>query len=445
MKSLIHRSYNGRFSSKNINILLNDNLIKENNISTNGKEQILFNRKSSLEALFNLIKYFQNEFFSKHNKTNKLKVAKEMLFILQNNLSLMKIEKKKQFDYLRIMNENNKKVMQDVLFSENQTKKVNNIENNDRNNCSYITKKKELKLINFQIENEIQKTDFILEQKSQIYLYVKSIPFFLDTNQEIFCNNNYDNLENISETLKNIRTSVKDIFISKVKEKMKTELEISTVSFQLNTLKENIINDRLNKKYIDTEEIIYEESRENNKTLATNQSKRNSHASLNKLGSNKIFNGSSKNVIRKHLSIDSLMRDKIYKNSIFSLCHKSNEYLNENKNQINNYLNMNINVNINVNNTPLNINNNYSTYSLEDENEIKSEDYDDHYENDLDDNDIINENINENDEDMISKEKNKRNNDIYNFETNNKIMKKLYNKSSDFATLGKKAIINLNS
>ena len=228
---------------------------------------------------------------------------------------------------------------------------------------------------------------------------------------------------------------------------MKTELEISTVSFQLNALKENIINDRLNKKYIDTEEIIYEESKENNKTLATNQSKRNSYASLNKLGSNKIFNGSSKKVIRKHLSIDSLMRDKIYKNGIFSLCHKSNEYLNENKNQINNYLNMNINVNINVNNTPLNINNNYSTYSLEDENEIKSEDYDDHYENDLDDNDIINENINENenDEDMISKEKNKRNNDIYNFETNNKVMKILYNKSSDFATLGKKDIINLNS
>ena len=175
MKSRIHRSYNERMSSRNINILLNPYPIKEDKISKNKElEQILFNRKSSLEVLLNLIKSFQNNYFSKQLKTNRISILKLMIYSFQNDLSLMVKEKNKQLEYLKIKNENNKKKLQEILFSETQTKKVNNIQIKDNLNFPYIYKKKELKLINFQLENEIQKTEFIIEQKNQIYLYIRS-------------------------------------------------------------------------------------------------------------------------------------------------------------------------------------------------------------------------------------------------------------------------------
>ena len=87
MKSRINSSYNERMSSRNINILLNPYPIKEDKISKNKElEQILFNRKSSLEVLLNLIKSFQNNYFSKQLKTNKISILKLMISSFQNDL-----------------------------------------------------------------------------------------------------------------------------------------------------------------------------------------------------------------------------------------------------------------------------------------------------------------------------------------------------------------------
>ena len=218
---------------------------------------------------------------------------------------------------------------------------------------------------------------------------------------------------------------------------METELELNALSLQINSIKDNIINDKLNvnKKYIDTEEIIYEDTKENNKTIITNQSKRNSYASLNKLTmGKKALNSSSKNVIKKHLSIDAIMRENIKKSKMLGLYQKSSEFLNDNKNQINNYLNMNINVNINLNNGGYN-----KYYYSNSSSEEEDDDYlskDNQFEIELDDkNKIIvspiqtNEDINEDENE--SYEKHTRNN--YKFEMNNKEMMKLYNKSSDNA------------
>lgn len=368
-----------------------------------------------------------------------------MLNKLQNNLFLMHAEKMKQFNYLQIKKDNNKKMIQEILFSESHAKKINNIEFNERLNFPILKKKKELKLINFQIENEIEKTKFLIEQKSQLNLYVKSIPFFLNTNQEIFCKINYENIDKISKILKNIQTSVKDKFVSRVKEKMEIDLEINQISLQIKTFKDqNKINDQLvsNKKYIDTEEIIYEESKENNKTIITNQSKRNSYASLNKINSaSKIGINPSKKMIKKHLSIDALMKDSLYRNNILALCQKSNEHFNDNKSQINNYLNMNINVNINVNNGVFfnNDNYNYTNSSLNEDNDDKSEDFEEKKEEELNKNNkVIDSPIQIKDDNKdknkyIINEKIKNTNNIsYKFEMNDKKMMNLYSKSSDY-------------
>ena len=395
MKNRHHRSYSSKIIPNNLYNLLNSNTIKGSSVpKSNEKEQILFNHKCSLDVLLDMIKRFQNDYLSKVNDKNKLKISKEMLTLLNDTLSLMKTEKMKKYNYLETNNKNNKKKLQEILFlSENQNKKNNSILYMEKLNTTNIQKKNELKLINFQIENDIQKTDFLIEQNHQIYLYTKSIPFYLETNQEIFCNNNLENIEHISNLLKTMIRTVRDKFISVVKEKMKIEFEINAVSFQIKSIKDNINNNELNnknKKYIDTEEIIYEETKENNKTIITNQSKRNSYASLNKvnLKNKDIGSISSKNIIKRRLSIDAIMKDNIYPNNIFSLFNKSKEFLNENKNQINNYLNMNINVNVNINSNGF-TKYNYTTSSLDEPDDYKSNNYEEQFEFELDENNKI--------------------------------------------------------
>ena len=393
-KISIFRSYNNRMSLKNKDIILKENLDKINYMPKKKEtENILFNHKCSLEVLLDMIKNFQNDCVLKVNEANKNKIniSKKIITLFRENLSLMETEKIKKFNYIKEKNENNKKQIQKILFL-SETKNIemnNNVQfKDDSNSFSYIQKKNELNLINFQIENEINKTDFVVEQKNQIYLCAQTIPIYLDKNREIFCNINYENIEKISNILNSITKNVREKFISTVKEKTKTDLEINAIKFELESIKDNLSFDELKgeKNYIDSDDIIYEESKENNKTIITNKSKRNSRVSLNKTNIHQKPSKipSLKNNVEKRFSIDSLMKDINYPNNILSLFHKNNE----NKNQINNYLNMNINVNVNINNNGIH-KFNYSTSSLSEKNDNKSKDYEDQFEINLDENNKI--------------------------------------------------------
>ena len=393
-KISIFRSYNNRMNLKNKDIILKENLDKINYMPKKKEtENILFNHKCSLEVLLDMIKNFQNDYILKVNEVNKNKIniSKKIITLFRENLSLMETEKIKKFNYIKEKNENNKKQIQKILFL-SETKNIemnNNVQfKDDLNSFSYIQKKNELNLINFQIENEINKTDFVIEQKNQIYLCAQTIPIYLDKNREIFCNINYENIEKISNILNSITKNVREKFISTVKEKTKTDLEINAIKFELESIKDNLSFDQLKgeKNYIDSDDIIYEESKENNKTIITNKSKRNSRVSLNKTNIHQKPSKipSLKNNVEKRFSIDSLMKDINYPNNILSLFHKNNE----NKNQINNYLNMNINVNVNINNHGIH-KFNYSTSSLSEKNDNKSKDYEDQFEINLDENNKI--------------------------------------------------------
>ena len=393
-KISIFRSYNNRMSLKNKDIILKENLDKINYMPKKKEtENILFNHKCSLEVLLDMIKNFQKDYISKVNEANKNKIniSKKIITLFRENLALMETEKIKKFNYIKEKNENNKKQIQKILFL-SETKNIemnNNVQfKDDSNSFSYIQKKNELNLINFQIENEINKTDFVVEQKNQIYLCAQTIPIYLDKNREIFCNINYENIEKISNILNSITKNVREKFISTVKEKTKTDLEINAIKFELESIKDNLSFDELKgeKNYIDSDDIIYEESKENNKTIITNKSKRNSRVSLNKTNIHQKPSKipSLKNNVEKRFSIDSLMKDINYPNNILSLFHKNNE----NKNQINNYLNMNINVNVNINNNGIH-KFNYSTSSLSEKNDNKSKDYEDQFEINLDENNKI--------------------------------------------------------
>ena len=392
MKKQIYISNNEKMSTEYRNIIENTNITKENNIFKKEEiEQILTNHKSSLTKLFSTLKNFQNDYFSKETKTNKINLLKKSLTKLHSNLTSIKKEKMKQLHILETTNENEKSTIQKSLFPENE----NNTNDTDDLYTSFIRQKNDLKALNFQIQNEIEKTRIVIEIKNKIYSYIKHIPFYLNLNRDIYCKINKEDTEKVSEILKNIRNSVKNTFISTVKEKMETDLEINSVKFKIKFIKDNITNNKLdgNKRYIEPEEIIYEETKENNQSITNEKNKRSSCASINKITFSKnVLKRPSNNLAKRHLSIDAVMEDNFYRNKLFNLFLKNNEIMGNNKNQINNFVNINVNINLGYNK------HNCSTSSLENEDDNDSKD--DQAKIELDESNSINESSNQTGEEI---------------------------------------------
>ena len=271
--------------------------------SIDNEEQVLFSHKSSLETLLNIIKDFQLEYLSKNfNKSKNNKIStKQMITSLKDSLNIMLNEKNKKLDYIQNKNEMTKKNVQSKLFPYIEEMKINKYNLSLENKNYFISEKNQLELLNFQIKNEIEKTNFLIQQKTQINTYIKSLPFFFEANQEIACSNNHENNKKISQFLKEIIRRVRKDFINVVKQKMKKELEINGMSIQINYIKDSIEDYKLNgcKKYIETEDIIEEQSNEYSKSIITNQSKRNSLSNINKkiIKKMSISSGGSKKYI----------------------------------------------------------------------------------------------------------------------------------------------------
>ena len=321
-------TYRGPYLSPPLNIKISSNDIKE---------PILINRKTSLETLLNILKKFQISYFSNSNKLSQ----KQILLSLKDNLNLMLKEKNKTLSYMKTQKEIKKKKMQKILYpSLNETKqKQYDLISDNTKVSSFLNEKNQLEILNFQIQNEIEKTEFLIGQKKEIISYIKSIPFYFEENKEIFCNNNYENYKNISLFFMDIIRNIRNKFINIVKEKMKKDIKIKSISDQINYIKENIdeYDENGYKKYIDTDEIIQEESKEY--TKSNNQSKRNSISSMH-----------NKNLLKRFSNASSFGSLSLYKKKD-KLNNKNIIYINEiNDARINNYLNMNINVNINLNN-----------------------------------------------------------------------------------------------
>ena len=371
MKKQIYISNNEKMSTEYRNIIENTNITKENNIFKKEEiEQILTNHKSSLTKLFITLKNFQNDYFSKETKTNKINLLKKSLTKLHSNLTSMKKEKMKQLHILEATNENEKSTIQKSLFPDNE----NNTNDTDDLYTSFIRQKNDLKALNFKIQNEIEKTRIIIEIKNKIYSYIKHIPFYLNLNRDIYCKINKE---------------------STVKEKMETDLEINSVKFKIKFIKDNITNNKLdgNKRYIEPEEIIYEETKENNQSITNEKNKRSSCASINKITFSKnVLKRPSNNLAKRHLSIDAVMEDNFYRNKLFNLFLKNNEIMGNNKNQINNFVNINVNINLGYNK------HNCSTSSLENEDDNDSKD--DQAKIELDESNSINESSNQTGEEI---------------------------------------------
>ena len=86
-------------------------------------------------------------------------------------------EKNKKLNYIKNKNEISKK---DLLFpiSKNSKQIKYNIKTENNKIYSSILETNQLQLLNFQIINEIEKINFLIEQKVYTYSTIKQIPFF---------------------------------------------------------------------------------------------------------------------------------------------------------------------------------------------------------------------------------------------------------------------------
>ena len=408
LKKILNKSHN-----LPLNLLLN-----KNQSSNDKKNKLLFNYKSSLEVLLNNIKYFQLDYLSEQSKKNK-KITKKNLSLLKNDLNMLLLEKNKQYNYFKEKNEISKNNLQLILFpSSEENKELNNNTNLENNIITSVIEKEQLQLLNFQMQNEINKTNFLIEQKKQINSYIESIPFFIDDTNEIVNNNNYENNQLITGFFNQIIRRVRNQFIEVVKNKFSKELEINSISYQINNTKKKIENCKLIgfKKYIETEKIIQEESKEYNNSFNTSQSKRNSISSIDKDIIKTINNKPSTDIKTKNKKKERIINDQLQRRNIFYTKKINNNIFNIKNNNVNKYLNMNINVNINLNNNN-SIYNNYNS-SLDSGNFNRLNENIEQYEMDLNDNNKIiitpittidnNDNKNNiNNNDSLNKESNK--------------------------------------
>lgn len=194
----------------------------------NEADDILSSSKSSLETLLVLIKNCQLDYISnKSSKKSYLSNTKQILSFLKDNLKSNLNEKNKTYDFLKNKNEIKKKELQEKIFSES-------VSTTDMG--SDVTKihseKNQLKLLNFQIENEIKNTDFLISQKSNL-TYNKE-------NKEVFCNYINGDILKVSNILNENLNDNQNKFIDTKKEKIDKKNEIKSLTEQISHLKEKI-------------------------------------------------------------------------------------------------------------------------------------------------------------------------------------------------------------
>ena len=322
-------------------------------------------------------------------------------------------------------NEKIKSKLRRNLFPENSERvEDTEINNTIGNENLYQSEISQLKLLNFQIENEITNTNNMMTRISEIYYNTKKDLFFLIENNESFCKYNYSDASKASEILHEKINSIRKKFIKIVNKKSEQDMVIKDLMMKKNYIKNRIGKKLINNKYIITEDIINEESKEytNNYSKTIN----NSNLTINM----KINNKNNKSKLRSNDALDKnlyminqekFIRKKLIFSKTVSLKLISNIY--QMKNNLiktlnnNSYINKSVNENENKSvlksfNSSLEVSSSYHKSNYEQPNEMNLN---------LNENKLIKTNmmgLNENDNiatDNNSVSKSNKNNNQYSF------------------------------
>lgn len=306
--------------------------------SINKKNEEMSSHKASLNTLLSLIKNCQLDYINKTNKNNNSIKTKQILSLLKDNLTSILNKKNKTYTNLKNKNELKKKKIQNLIFPTEEAEKPENIK--EENIKLYSSEINQLKTLNFQIENEIKNTDFLISQKNQI----KSNNLSEIKKTEIFCNNNYTNISKISDILREHINKKRSIFIEWAGKKNSSEMKIKSMTNLISDLKFKIKENNKNCLYTDIDNIIHEVSKENSKSIIFEDDGINNEKNLfnnkhEKMRSNIILNNNYS------LNPEKFKR----KNFTYSKALAPN-IVNNINNNIKNNLNKNLNVNDNINN-----------------------------------------------------------------------------------------------
>lgn len=385
---------------------------------SNKKSKILYSSKSSLISILNEIKNCQLDHIKESN-------TKHLLTSLKSSLTSMLKEKKIIQRFFEKENEKIKSKLRRNLFPENSERvEDTEINNTIGNENLYQSEISQLKLLNFQIENEITNTNNMMTRISEIYYNTKKDLFFLIENNESFCKYNYSDASKASEILHEKINSIRKKFIKIVNKKSEQDMVIKDLMMKKNYIKNRIGKKLINNKYIITEDIINEESKEytNNYSKTIN----NSNLTINM----KINNKNNKSKLRSNDALDKnlyminqekFIRKKLIFSKTVSLKLISNIY--QMKNNLiktlnnNSYINKSVNENENKSvlksfNSSLEVSSSYHKSNYEQPNEMNLN---------LNENKLIKTNmmgLNENDNiatDNNSVSKSNKNNNQYSF------------------------------
>lgn len=313
----------------------------------NESDDILSSRKSSLETLLALIKNCQLDYISnKSSKKSYLSNTKQILSFLKDNLKSNLNEKNKAYDFLKNKNELKKKELQEKIFSESV-----NMTDMGSDVAKINSEKDQLKLLNFQIENEIKNADFLISQKSNL-AHNKE-------NKEVFCNYINEDILKVSNVLNENLNDNQNKLIDIEKEKIDKKNEKKFLAEQISHLKEKIKElkekEKINKAAISTKRI--DNSTKETENLSTINEKNIEEKSNN---SERIIidNKWKKILIEKKILKGEKFQRKNHVNSKTINQKMINNINNEIKNYLNNITSINnkhilkkdVNININKNN-----------------------------------------------------------------------------------------------
>ena len=279
-------------------------------IQSSSDKTSLINHKIFLKKLLNIIKICQIDFLSNKKKFNKKSSNKSLLSTLKTEL--FNILKESTFIKASIQNEiiTKKKILQKQVFGEESNISDNNNNNlndnyllgseniidlnysNDQKNKTNIKPKSlkkaqlieqaennlyynihielyHLKLLNFKIENQIEALNSNINQRTYIINCAKTFSFDSEYIPRIYCNTKAE-IDKAYKILYNINNHVLKAFREVVKAKNKIEADTNEIKARIDNIEICYYNyfNQGTKKYIETKDIIDEESREYTKSIA---------------------------------------------------------------------------------------------------------------------------------------------------------------------------------
>lgn len=229
------------------------------------KTDILNNELFSLNLLQKIVKSYQIDFLSKNIENNKhdYEYVIDSLFnfknTLNNSFKILKEEKqllitKVNYIFYTKQNKENIKIFHNHLKNE----KINEIE--------------EIKNLNFTIKNEINKINYINSQIKEEINFIKKIDDFIDDEiNEIYCHNRNE-ISIAQNELKFELQSLENKYNQILFRVIQKEKEINGLNSDIEKIKNILLNEKFDKKYIDTDNVIEEEASENYSSFFRNNS-----------------------------------------------------------------------------------------------------------------------------------------------------------------------------